>query len=149
MRKLLLTVGLLGSVVCTAQGADLPTKALSPAPAPSCFASATNCGRLSSLFLMPRMSSPAGRCGVRASSRISIPGSLSFSLGDRSRSSRSRWPTFGGGAFGNHGDWIHDAMVRALGAARKTDLDVRLVSFGAPSSGFIKIRQAGRQQYTV
>jgi hypothetical protein len=42
MRKLLLTVGLLGSVVCKAQGADLPTKALSPAPAPSCFASATN-----------------------------------------------------------------------------------------------------------
>ena len=32
-------------------------------------------------------------CGVRASSQRSIPGSLSFSHADRSRSSRSRWPT--------------------------------------------------------
>jgi hypothetical protein len=32
-------------------------------------------------------------CGVRASSRRSIPGSLGFSLGDRSRLSPSRWPT--------------------------------------------------------
>jgi hypothetical protein len=39
MRKLLLTVGLLGSAVCGAQGADLLTKAPAPAVAPSCFAS--------------------------------------------------------------------------------------------------------------
>ena len=39
MRKLLLTVGLLGSAVCEAQGADPLTKAPVPAVAPSCFAS--------------------------------------------------------------------------------------------------------------
>jgi predicted porin len=38
---LLLTGGLLGSEVCGAQGADLPTKAPVPPSAPSCFASAT------------------------------------------------------------------------------------------------------------
>jgi hypothetical protein len=39
------------------------------------------------------LSEPILSCGVHASSRRSIPGSLSFSLSDRSRSSRSRWPT--------------------------------------------------------
>ena len=39
------------------------------------------------------LSEPILSCGVRASSQRNIPGSLSFSLGDRSRSSRSRWPT--------------------------------------------------------
>ena len=39
MRKLLLTVGLLASAVCGAQGADPLTKAPAPAVAPSCFAS--------------------------------------------------------------------------------------------------------------
>jgi predicted porin len=39
MRKLSLTVGLLGSAVWGAQGADLLTKAPAPAVAPSCFAS--------------------------------------------------------------------------------------------------------------
>jgi hypothetical protein len=39
----------------------------------------------------------------------------------------------GGGAFGNASDWIHHAMRRALVMARDRDLDVRLVSYGAPS----------------
>ena len=39
---LLLTGGLLGSMVCAAQGADLPTKTPAPASVPSCFASATS-----------------------------------------------------------------------------------------------------------
>ena len=39
-------------------------------------------------------------CGVRASSQRRIPGSLSFSLGDRSRSSQSRWPTRWRGSLG-------------------------------------------------
>ena len=39
-------------------------------------------------------------CGVRASSQRRIPGPLSFSLGDRSRSSQSRWPTRWRGSLG-------------------------------------------------
>jgi transposase len=45
---------------------------------------------ISGAFLL---SEPILSCGVCGNSRRSIPGSLSFSLGDRSRSSRSRWPT--------------------------------------------------------
>ncbi len=39
----------------------------------------------------------------------------------------------GGGAFGNPGSWIHTAMRRALELMTSFDLDVRLVSYGAPS----------------
>ena len=39
----------------------------------------------------------------------------------------------GGGAFGNHDDWIHAAMRRALEMMSGFDLDVRLVSYGTPS----------------
>jgi hypothetical protein len=39
----------------------------------------------------------------------------------------------GGGAFGNPPDWIHAAMRRALQLVTAFDLDVRLVSYGAPS----------------
>lgn len=60
----------------------------------------------------------------------------------RGRSNRVLLTAVGGGVFGNHSDWIDDAMVRALEIAKRTDLDVRLVSFGPPSSGFIKIREA-------
>jgi hypothetical protein len=35
----------------------------------------------------------------------------------------------GGGAFGNPGEWILNAMRRALDLLRETDLDVRIVSF--------------------
>ena len=38
----------------------------------------------------------------------------------------------GGGAFGNDEDWIHHAIRRALGLVSECDLDVRLVSYGAP-----------------
>lgn len=38
----------------------------------------------------------------------------------------------GGGAFGNHPDWIYGAMRSALARTAKFGLDVRLVSFGAP-----------------
>ena len=40
----------------------------------------------------------------------------------------------GGGAFGNDDDWIHAAIRRALELAAGFDLDVRLVSYGVPSS---------------
>jgi predicted porin len=39
---LLLTGGLVGSMACSVQGADLPLKAPAPASAPTCFASAVN-----------------------------------------------------------------------------------------------------------
>jgi len=38
----------------------------------------------------------------------------------------------GGGAFGNHDDWIHAAMRRALEMMSGIALDVRLVSYGTP-----------------
>lgn len=38
----------------------------------------------------------------------------------------------GGGAFGNEDEWIDNAMRRALNKVQTVDLDVRLVSFGAP-----------------
>jgi len=41
--------------------------------------------------------------------------------------------SLGGGAFGNDESWIETAMRRALKATSSFDLDVRLVSYGAPS----------------
>jgi hypothetical protein len=40
----------------------------------------------------------------------------------------------GGGAFGNADDWIHEAIRRALRMMSSFALDVRLVSYGKPSS---------------
>ena len=45
----------------------------------------------------------------------------------------------GGGAFGNHDDWIHAAMRRSLETMRDLDLDVKLVSYGAPSRAIAQI----------
>jgi hypothetical protein len=45
----------------------------------------------------------------------------------------------GGGAFGNHDDWIHAAMRRSLEKMRELDLDVKLVSYGAPSRAIAQI----------
>ena len=39
----------------------------------------------------------------------------------------------GGGAFGNEQAWIHRAIRRALQMVEEVDLDVRLVSYGAPT----------------
>jgi hypothetical protein len=57
----------------------------------------------------------------------------------RGRSNRVLLTALGGSAFGNDEAWIHDATVRALEIARDVELDVRLVSFGPPSSGFLAI----------
>ena len=38
----------------------------------------------------------------------------------------------GGGAFGNRGPWIYDALERAMRMFATCDLDIRLVSYGAP-----------------
>jgi len=40
----------------------------------------------------------------------------------------------GGGAFGNDDEWIHAAIRRAVRKVRAFDLDVRLVSYRAPSA---------------
>lgn len=45
----------------------------------------------------------------------------------------------GGGAFGNDGRWINAAMRRALGMMTTFDLDVRLVSYRAPSKEMFAI----------
>jgi hypothetical protein len=47
----------------------------------------------------------------------------------------------GGGAFGNHDDWIYPAMRRALKMMTGFKLDVRLVSYGTPSRAILQIAQ--------
>jgi hypothetical protein len=47
----------------------------------------------------------------------------------------------GGGAFGNHDDGIHDAIGRALKIMSGCALDVRLVSYGTPSRGFLQLTE--------
>ncbi len=45
----------------------------------------------------------------------------------------------GGGAFGNDDSWIDAAMRRALEGVRNHSLDVRLVSYGSPSSSLLRL----------
>jgi hypothetical protein len=45
----------------------------------------------------------------------------------------------GGGAFGNEEEWIIGAMRRALTMVASFDLDVRIVSYGAPSAAVLKV----------
>jgi hypothetical protein len=47
----------------------------------------------------------------------------------------------GGGAFGNHVDWIQAATRRSLEKVREFDLDVRLVSRGKPSRALLQIAE--------
>lgn len=49
----------------------------------------------------------------------------------------------GGGAFGNHDDWILSAMRRALKLVQACALDVRLVSYGTPSQGIMQVAAQG------
>jgi hypothetical protein len=48
----------------------------------------------------------------------------------------------GGGAFGNDDDWIFAAMLRAMKLVSAFDLDVRIVSYGAPSRGILGVAEA-------
>lgn len=59
----------------------------------------------------------------------------------RGKSNRVLLTALGGGAFGNDERWICDALVRALRIAQNCNLDVRLVSFGYPTSGFLSIEK--------
>jgi hypothetical protein len=49
--------------------------------------------------------------------------------------------SLGGGAFGNRDEWIHAAMSRALAAMAEFNLDVRVVSYRAPSSELVEMVQ--------
>jgi hypothetical protein len=49
--------------------------------------------------------------------------------------------SLGGGAFGNDEGWIEAGLVRALKLASGFDLDVRLVSYDAPSPSFLRIER--------
>jgi hypothetical protein len=52
--------------------------------------------------------------------------------------------SLGGGAFGNDESWIEASLMRALKLAAGFELDVRLVSYGRPSSAFVRIAEAFR-----
>jgi hypothetical protein len=47
----------------------------------------------------------------------------------------------GGGAFGNHDDWIHAAMRRALQMMLEFDLNVKLVSYGRASQAILQMAE--------
>jgi hypothetical protein len=57
----------------------------------------------------------------------------------RGRSNLVLLTSLGGGAFGNHPEWIHAAIRKALMLAAPFNLDVRLISRGSPSGELIKI----------
>lgn len=50
--------------------------------------------------------------------------------------------SLGGGAFGNDERWIYDAMARGLKLASNIALDVRIVSYGAPSAALLQMAKA-------
>lgn len=73
---------------------------------------------------------PFARLVLEASYEATLHAAL---LNARTTGNRSVFLTLlGGGAFGNPGDWIFDAITRALVLFRKHDLDVRIVSYSAP-----------------
>jgi hypothetical protein len=45
----------------------------------------------------------------------------------------------GGGAFGNEDEWILSAMHRSLELVSSSDIDVRIVSYGAPSPAVLGV----------
>jgi hypothetical protein len=49
--------------------------------------------------------------------------------------------SLGGGAFGNDESWIHAAMRRALEMMLEADLNVKLVSYGAPSQALLQMAE--------
>jgi hypothetical protein len=57
----------------------------------------------------------------------------------RGISNRVLLTRLGGGAFGNHDDWIDAAMRRSLAVMRGSDLDVQIVSYGEPSQDIPQI----------
>ncbi|MDJ0614305.1 MAG: hypothetical protein QNJ29_11570 [Rhizobiaceae bacterium] len=45
----------------------------------------------------------------------------------------------GGGAFGNKSDWIVNAIIRALSTVTNAGLDIKIVSYGSPSSTYMRV----------
>lgn len=58
---------------------------------------------------------------------------------ERTASSTVLLTQLGGGVFGNRDNWIHSATYRALDLVRDRQLDVKLVSYGAPSMALQKL----------
>ncbi|MBY6242246.1 hypothetical protein K3F48_13815 [Methylosinus sp. Sm6] len=54
--------------------------------------------------------------------------------------------SLGGGAFGNDASWIDDAIRRALELMAGYDLDVRIVSYGAPPETLLRLVRAFQQE---
>jgi hypothetical protein len=50
----------------------------------------------------------------------------------------------GGGAFGNDDEWILSAMRRALTTVASFNLNVRIVSYGAPTSAVLRLAEEFR-----
>ena len=80
---------------------------------------------------------PFARLVLEAAYEATILGAILNAT--RGRSNRVLLTALGGGAFGNDEGWIHNAMARALEIAGDAELDVRLVSFGSPTPGFLAI----------
>jgi hypothetical protein len=55
----------------------------------------------------------------------------------RGGSNRILLTRLGGGAFGNHDDWIDAAMRRSFTTMREADLDVRIVSYAEPTQNIV------------
>ena len=45
----------------------------------------------------------------------------------------------GGGAFGNHVDWISDSMIKAISKFRNTPLDIKIISYGTSNNDVIEL----------
>jgi hypothetical protein len=68
--------------------------------------------------------------------RISAP-----SFGASCRANVVLLTQLGGGAFGNHDNWIQAAMRRALEMMSGFELDVRLVIYGTPSRAILQMAE--------
>jgi hypothetical protein len=64
-----------------------------------------------------------------------------FAIARRGASNVVLLTQLGGGAFGNHDDWVHAAMRRALEMMSGYGLDVRLVSYGTPSRAIVQMAE--------
>jgi hypothetical protein len=60
---------------------------------------------------------------------------------DRNRNNRLFLTLLGGGAFGNHPDWIMGAMRRALGLYSDSGLDIAVVSYGSSNRAVRRLVQ--------
>lgn len=95
---------------------------------------------------------PVAYCGLPASkwepfARLILEAAYEATLraaignSDRGVSNTVLLTLLGGGSFGNDLSWILDAMQHALEAVNGFDLDVRIVSYGTPSSDVLRFAE--------